>query len=76
MTDAQDGIGLPGVTVQLKGTQTGAITDIDGLPKGALISTRFDSFDSLKKVIHIEYQKGYYPSVVLSHSSNGKMGSD
>ncbi|MEM7298665.1 MAG: SusC/RagA family TonB-linked outer membrane protein, partial [Bacteroidota bacterium] len=30
VTDALDGVGLPGVTVQVKGTQTGAITDIDG----------------------------------------------
>lgn len=28
--DAQDGTSLPGVTVRIKGTQTGAVTDIDG----------------------------------------------
>ena len=30
VTDSSDGIGLPGVTVLLEGTQNGAITDIDG----------------------------------------------
>ncbi len=30
VTSADDGLGLPGVTVQVKGTSRGAITDIDG----------------------------------------------
>ncbi|MBN1340069.1 MAG: TonB-dependent receptor [Bacteroidales bacterium] len=30
VTDAEDGIGLPGVTILLKGTTNGTVTDIDG----------------------------------------------
>ena len=30
VTSSQDGLGIPGVTIQIKGTTIGAITDIDG----------------------------------------------
>ncbi len=30
ITDPEEGIGLPGVTIQIKGTQSGTVTDIDG----------------------------------------------
>ena len=30
VTSAEDGYGLPGVTIQIKGTSNGTVTDIDG----------------------------------------------
>ena len=39
--------------------------------KAALLTTRFSSFEDLKKVIKIKYSSDDVPGVSLSHSSNG-----
>jgi hypothetical protein len=39
--------------------------------KGALLTTRFHSYEDFEKVIQVEYKKGRRPSVKLTHKSNG-----
>lgn len=47
-------------------------TSFQSIGKGALLTTRFDSYEEFKKVVQIEYKKGRKPSVHLTHTSNGK----
>ncbi len=40
--------------------------------KGALMTTRFQSFEEFKEVVQIEYTTGKKPAVKLTHTSNGQ----
>lgn len=57
VTDAADGQPMPGVSILLKGTTTGTITDLDGkfslhgLKKGQTLAIRFMGYESQELVI-------------------------
>lgn len=60
VTSATDGLGLPGVTVRVKGTTVGATTDFEGnyslnIPSGAqLLTFSFVGFKTVEVPIHSE----------------------
>ena len=54
--DAQDGTSLPGVTILIKGTQNGAVTDIDGkysltAPSDAVLVFTYIGYQTVEEVV-------------------------
>ncbi|NNE26463.1 MAG: hypothetical protein HKN09_06435 [Saprospiraceae bacterium] len=48
-----------------------SVKNKNGCTPGALLGTQYTSFDDLKKVLIIEYTKGIFPKVAVSHSCQG-----
>jgi len=52
--------------------QSPPISNFNSIPKGALLTTNYKSFEEFRKVVTIEYStKASRPEVKLTHSSNG-----
>lgn len=67
---------LPLILILTSGCKQNDAEIPDGAPfssigRGALLTTKFDSYEEFEKVVQVEYQTGRKPSVRLTHSSDG-----